>query len=76
MNKTKPELLTVKEAAELSKVCEATIYALCAGGELPHVRIGMGRGAIRIDYTDLIGYLHRKTVKKGPGPGPLKHIKL
>jgi excisionase family DNA binding protein len=40
----------VKEASILLRVCTATIYKLCASGELPHFRIG---ASIRIRRQDL-----------------------
>jgi excisionase family DNA binding protein len=44
-------LLTVKEAAEQLKVSTATVYALCASGQLAHLRISTH--AIRIAGEDL-----------------------
>ena len=43
-------LLTVKEAAEVLRVCTATVYGLCKGGKLRHVRIG---NSIRIPEAEL-----------------------
>ena len=47
-------LLTVREVAERLAVSTATVYALCARGELPHVRVS---NAIRIAPGDLAAFL-------------------
>ena len=47
-------LLTVREVAEQLEVCSATVYRLCANGELPHVRI---IDSIRIRPTDLAAFI-------------------
>ena len=47
-------LLTVREVAERLRVCPATVYALCAGGELNHLRVS---NAIRVRPEDLDTYL-------------------
>ena len=47
------KLFTVREAAEHLNVSESEVYALCNKRKLPHVRIGCGRGAIRILESDL-----------------------
>ncbi len=44
--------LTVKEYATLFGVSAATVYAMCASGKLPHVRLGVGRGTIRIPLRE------------------------
>lgn len=46
-------LRTVKEAAKILRVSPATVYALVANGVLPHCRVGVGRGVIRIRDEDL-----------------------
>jgi excisionase family DNA binding protein len=51
------DLLTVKEAAALSKLSCSAVYALCNAGIIPHLKLGKGRGAIRIDRGDLLRYL-------------------
>src|SRR5437879_2716463 len=53
-------VLTVKQVAERLQVSLSTVYALCVTGELPHRRIGLGRGCIRIAESDLQEYLDRK----------------
>jgi excisionase family DNA binding protein len=42
------QYLNVREYAEAFGVSIATVYAMCAQGKLRHVRLGTGRGTIRI----------------------------
>jgi len=49
-----PELVTVREAARLLRVSTATIYKLCADGDLAHIRVS---NAIRIPRSALTGVL-------------------
>jgi excisionase family DNA binding protein len=46
----KSDLLTVREAAALLRVCTATVYYLCERGELPCIRVSR---LIRIPASDL-----------------------
>lgn len=52
-------MLTVKQAAARACVSESLIYAWCADGTLPHLRIGRRgkRGTIRIAIEELDGVL-------------------
>lgn len=56
---TVKKLLKVKDAAHRLNVSGGTIYSLCQQGLLPHVRIGVGRGAIRIDEGELDDFIER-----------------
>jgi excisionase family DNA binding protein len=47
----------VREAARLLGVCAATVYKLCASGELAHTRI---LNAIRIVPADLAAFVIRR----------------
>ncbi len=47
-------LLTVREVADRLAVCTATIYALCARGEIRHMRVS---NAIRIHPDDLEAFI-------------------
>ena len=51
-----PDVLTVKQAAELLSVSKATVYGLVAGGELVYRRVGR---LIRIRKADLIDFISR-----------------
>ena len=55
-------MLTVKQAAERLGVSPTTVYGLCQRRWLPHVRIGLGRGAVRIREEDLEEYVRGATV--------------
>lgn len=71
-------LLTVKEVAGRLKVSQACVYQLVAEQKLAHVRIGCGRGAIRIAERDLESFLESCRVEPSGTsiPHSLKHIKL
>jgi excisionase family DNA binding protein len=58
-------LLTVKQVAEHLQVSQATVYQLCATGKLTHVRVGVGRGAIRVDEDALAAFIRACTVECG-----------
>jgi len=49
--------LTVREVAALLCVSTASVYKLCAAGDLPHVRV---LGAIRIASADLAAFVERR----------------
>lgn len=50
-------LLTVREVAEHLAVSTATVYALCARGELEHVRVS---NSIRVRQADLESFISRR----------------
>lgn len=51
-------LLTVDRVSELLGVCAATVYRICARGELEHSRVG--NNTVRIARADLEAYLARR----------------
>jgi excisionase family DNA binding protein len=73
---------TVREVAEILRVSSATIYALCGNGKLPHIRVGSGRGAIRIRQEDLDAFIEGAVVHPAKSAAPrlapvkLKHLKV
>jgi excisionase family DNA binding protein len=73
--------VTVKQAAARLEVSPATVYALVAAGKLRCVRVGLGRGAIRILEAHIDEYL-RGAEPKPALPQPAlpshkpKHIKI
>ena len=80
-------MLTVKAAAARAAVSESLIYAWCADGTLPHMRVGRKgkRGKILIAGEDLDGVLASFKVSTPPSrpatkpimkPPPLKHVQL
>jgi excisionase family DNA binding protein len=56
-------MLTVKQAAERLQCSPATVYQLCAARLLPHSRVGLGRGVIRISEADIAAYLAGRRVQ-------------
>ena len=58
--------LTVRDAAERIGVSIGTIYHLCAAGRLPHMRIGTGRGVIRIPVDALEMFSQKCMVGRWP----------
>jgi excisionase family DNA binding protein len=51
------QLLTITEVRSRLRISRACVYALIAGGRLPAIRIGIGRGTIRIDEADLDAFV-------------------
>jgi excisionase family DNA binding protein len=51
------DFLTVRQVAARLSVSTATVYKLCASGELAYVRV---LGAIRVAPADLAAYLRRR----------------
>jgi excisionase family DNA binding protein len=73
---------TVREVAAILHVSAATVYALCNKRKLAHIRVGAGRGTIRIRQEDLDAFIAGATVQTGeptapkPPPIKLKHLKI
>ena len=65
-------MLTVRQVAEQLQVSLATVYLMCNRGKLPHVRIGVGRGTIRVDEQTLEEFIQMATVqpKEPAAPQP------
>jgi excisionase family DNA binding protein len=66
--------VTVKEAAARLEVPVSSVYALAAAGRLPHRRIGLGKGVIRITEADLAEFLERCRVggeERAEEPAPV-----
>jgi len=74
-------MLTVKQTAEKLGVSPTTVYGLCKQRKLRHVRVGLGRGAVRIDEKDLEDYLQGATVgpdrvQPSPARERFKHLRV
>jgi excisionase family DNA binding protein len=72
------ELITVREAARRLEVSTAPVYALCAERKLTHLRVGTGRGTIRIRMEDLVAFIENRKVEPRISTNAtiLQHIKL
>jgi excisionase family DNA binding protein len=69
----------VKEVAARLEVSSATVYGLVAAGKLRCVRVGLGRGVIRISEEQLAEYQRQAEPMVKPTPAParkpaLKHL--
>jgi len=75
-------MLTVNEAATRLNVSARTVRNLINSGTLPHHRIGVGRGVIRISEAALEKYLadcevaETLTSSRRTHRSTLRHIKL
>jgi excisionase family DNA binding protein len=73
-------MLTVSEVAERLGVSAALVYQLVAQGRLACYRIGLRRGAIRFDESDVDAYLQSCRVepeeRRRVPAARLRHIKL
>ena len=65
--------MNVREAAKRLGVSTSIAYGICAQGRLPHVRVGLGRGTIRISEDDLQAFMESCRADR---PAPSKGIKL
>lgn len=59
-------LLKVNQVADQLSVSQSTVYSLCDRGDIPHLRVGTGRGAIRIDPDDLQRFIDAARVGVQP----------
>ena len=62
------KLYTVKEAALRPTCSDDLVYKLCQTAKLRHIRLGMGRGRIRIREEDIEEFL------RGASVGPIKVV--
>jgi len=69
------EFLTAKEVAERLRISLAMVYLLCAQGKLPHLRLGLRRGTIRVRECDLAAFVEECRTKHPTNAAGLKHIK-
>lgn len=78
-------MLTVKDVAARLNVSVNCVYQLVNTGKLRCYRIGVGRGAIRVDESDVSGFLEKSCVERHqPAPvrerparqEPFKHLRL
>lgn len=68
-------MLKVKQVAERLNVPKSTVYSLVDNGLLPCVRIGLGRGTIRVEERDLEAFIEVCRPKRVPTSRGLRHIK-
>jgi len=69
------KLLSVSEAAEKLSCSQALVYLLCAERRLAHVRLGTGRGTIRIAEEKLEEFVKNCEIDAHSLSKGLKHIR-
>src|SRR5262249_10205859 len=62
-------MMTVRDVAHRLSASPELVYKLCREGALGHLRLGTGRGAIRITEGDLAAYLDRTHAPAGAVEG-------
>ncbi len=68
--------LNVKQTALRLNVSPSLVYALCAAGRLPHHRVGVGRGTIRIEESAIEDVRRYPPKPFSMAEAGLKHLSL
>ena len=55
--KKKDKLMTIKQVATRLKMDYSHIYRMIRAGVLPCIKVGIGRGVIRVQKSDLEAYI-------------------
>ena len=64
--------MTPAAAAECLEISRSLVYELCRAGDLPHHRVGRGRGLIRLEPADVLAYkAARRTDARPPDGQPV-----
>ena len=69
------KLLTVRESASRLGCSEVLVYLLRSERRLSHVRLGTGRGTIRIPEEELNAFLKNCRIDRDSLSKGLKHIR-
>jgi excisionase family DNA binding protein len=68
---------TVQKVADQLGVAVGTVYQLCAAGKLVHLRIGTGRGAIRIEPAAVAAFIEASRVQRAAtNSGAFRHLTI
>lgn len=73
------KLLLIREVARWLRCSQSTAYGLVASGALRHVRLGVGKGGIRIPVDAVQEFLAKRqtgAAEPKPSPPPRKPAKL
>jgi excisionase family DNA binding protein len=68
--------MTVKQAASRLEVSVSTIYGLVSAGRLRCIRVGLGRGAIRIQDEHLAEFIRGGEPAKPVPAAPVRRVRL
>lgn len=58
-----PRFVSVRTVADLLVVSRSTVNRLIADGQLPAIRVGKGRGVLRVAEAAVLAYLERTTTE-------------
>src|SRR5262249_18440634 len=61
---------TVREVAELLSISAQAVYQLCTKKKLRHLRLGIGRGTLRIPASALDEFISQSTVRVSEATPP------
>lgn len=64
--------MNVRQAAAMLECSVTTTYALLRAGRLPHRRVGLGRGAIRVDRADVEAFIAASRVEGAGAANPAR----
>ena len=67
-------MLTVGEVAKRLRVSRNTVYGLVENERIGHIRIGTGRGTIRITEDDLASFIESCRAERRAASTPLRHL--
>jgi excisionase family DNA binding protein len=60
--------LTIRQVADRLGIARSTAYLLCRRLGIEHLRVGFGRGTIRVSEDALRAFIERATVRPEAGP--------
>ena len=66
------DIMTVPQVADYLSIAPNTVYDMIKAGQLPHMRFGAKKGAIRIRKQDLLAYIEQAVVTARPKADPLQ----
>jgi excisionase family DNA binding protein len=81
-DKSVPQYLTVREVADRLRVSSSLVYRMVESGKIGCLRIGQGRGAIRVSERDLDQFIEQsqqtptQPQQRHARHGGLRHLKL
>ncbi len=69
-------LYTARQAADRLGCSLANVYSLAAGGDMASVRVGAGKGGIRVLGRDVLAFVESRREGGPPPRMAFKHLKM